>query len=259
MVMDKIDGDFIAITEFDKITIKHVEKVLDVLANIHAAFWGDRLRKPGLAWMLNPEHSAIPKVQAIFGKEVLKAWDLYVDRVADPGFPVGEGTGFAKMEVPQEVKDLKEYFYANPQKAEAWYLAYAGPDSEWLTFQHGDARLDNFFFDDETWASDDGLPGVIDLQLSQYGNCAVDVGYCIAMTSTYYRWPEEVDRLMNRYFDKLQSLGGAPGKEFAEFEVQMAHAAWFRLTSSVVGTAGIDVETAINPRQVLEVMQLVNT
>jgi hypothetical protein len=38
MVMDKIDGEFIAITEFDRITIKHVEKVLDVLAQIHATF-----------------------------------------------------------------------------------------------------------------------------------------------------------------------------------------------------------------------------
>ena len=64
---------------------------------------------------------------------------------------------------------------------------------------------------------------------------------------------------MHRYFDKLQSLGGAPGKEFAEFVVQMAHAAWFRMIGSAVGTAGVDVENALNPRQVLEVMHLLNT
>ena len=68
-----------------------------------------------------------------------------------------------------------------------------------------------------------------------------------------------MDRLKHRYFDKLQSLGGAPGKGFVEFEVQMAHAAWFSLTGSAVATASVDVENAINPRQVLEVMQLSNT
>jgi aminoglycoside phosphotransferase (APT) family kinase protein len=260
MVMDKIDGEFIAITEFNKITIKHVEKVLDVLAQIHATFWGDKSRKPGLAWLLNPNHASIEPAWKIANKYIKKSWDMWIDRVADPGFPVGDGTGFAKMEVPQEVVDLKDYLYiANPDKLEVYLQAFNGPHSEWLTFCHGDARLDNFFFDEETWASEDGMPGVIDLQLCQCANCALDVVYCLSIMSTYYRWPEEVDRLMRRYFDKLQAAGGAPGKELAEFEEQMAHAAWLRMMAAVLGTGGVDVENALNPQQVLEVTHLLNT
>ena len=259
MVLDKIDAEFIAIEEFDRYSIKHVEKILDVLAQIHATFWGDKLRKPGLAWLMNPDHESIQPVLKIYAKEIKKAWDAWVAMVADPWKDGKDpGTGFAKMEVPQEVLELKDYF-VDQSMLQAWMVVAAGPTSEWLTFTHGDPRLDNFFFDDETWASEDGLPGVIDLQLSQCSNAAIDVVYPLIMMNVYHRWPEEVDRLLQRYFEKLQALGGAPGKDFAEFEEQLAFGAAFRLVQSVLGAGGSDFDNALNPQQLREVLHLLNT
>eukprot|EP01052_Picozoa_sp_SAG31_P017505 SAG31_NODE_1199_length_9431_cov_18.273789_6_plen_427_part_00 len=259
MVMDKIDAEFIAVEQFDRYSIKHVEKILDVLAQIHATFWGDKLRKPGLSWLISPDHESIQPVYKIFAKEVKKAWDAWVLRVADP-WKGGKdpGTGFAQMEVPQEVLELKDYF-VDQSMMQAWLDVMAGPTSEWLTFTHGDPRLDNFFFDDETWASDEGLPGVIDLQISQCSNAAIDAVYPLIMMNVYHRWPEEVDRLLQRYFEKLQALGGAPGKDYAEFEEQLALGAAYRCMGSVIGVGGIDLDSALNPQQTLEVLHLLNT
>eukprot|EP01052_Picozoa_sp_SAG31_P031389 SAG31_NODE_3319_length_4419_cov_1.955556_2_plen_148_part_00 len=144
------------------------------------------------------------------------------------------------MDVPQDVIDLRDLFIGDQFYGEGgWYSSkFNSPKSPWLALIHGDSRLDNFYFDDTVWESDDNLPGIIDLQLCAVSNIAQDVVYCLSTQSVYHRWPEEVDRLLHRYFDKLQSLGAARGKTFAEFEEQLALAAAYRMMVSVIGTGG---------------------
>ena len=258
MMLDKIEADFIAITEFDRITVEHVEKLLDLLAIVHAAFWGDRLKKPGLNWLISVDHVASAEISKIVSKEAKKGWDTFVERANDPSFPVGEGTGFAKVEVSPAVIAAKDHFITCSDTGEGiggWRTTLHNPDLGWVSFMHGDTRMDNFFFDDATW-EEGGIPGMIDLQMSGIGGIGKDVAYTLTTQSVFHRFPKEVDRLLHRYFEKLQSLGGAPNKQFDEFEEHVALGAAECFVGAVIGAATVDVEGAQNPQQVLEVVHI---
>ena len=71
-------------------------------------------------------------------------------------------------------------------------------ESHFLTLIHGDARLDNWYFDDKT-----GEPGTFDFQQACKGPCYIDVAWCLTNSFPDNFYYEHRQTLLELYWSSL--------------------------------------------------------
>ena len=101
MMLEKVDATFLDQTASEGAGVPnkaHFEKMFSTLAVLHAHCWG-KTDEPGLSWV-SPVDGP---VFALFPPEVKKSWNLWVEKVANPGFECDD-IMYAKTSVPDDVQ-----------------------------------------------------------------------------------------------------------------------------------------------------------
>ena len=73
-------------------------------------------------------------------------------------------------------------------------------NSQFVTLLHGDARLDNWYFEHET-----GRPGVFDFQQMMKGPCYVDVSWCLTNSYPAEFVSQHREMLLELYWSSLMA------------------------------------------------------
>jgi hypothetical protein len=126
-------------------TVEQVLKGVRSLANLHSAYWGDRLdEEPLLSWV-----------------EPFVAWRGVMARGIDIGIQRAGGS------IPSEVRDMT----GAQIEDDLWapYIGTLGQGGQ--TLLHGDPHIGN------TYVLPDGGVGFLDWQVVRRGNFSVDLGY----------------------------------------------------------------------------------
>jgi hypothetical protein len=138
------------------------------------------------------------------------------------------------------------------------FLQYASTNPETLGVNHGDTRLDNFFFYNED-AEKGGAPaaGVLDFQIMMRADISHDVAYFLGSSCTPDFQAQHETELLDLYFTQLAANGGPsihPGTEDrASWEESYDLGLNVLMCKMVIGVGGID-PTA--PRVVPQMNQL---
>ena len=158
------------------ISVRRAERVIDALAGLHAAWW-ERPELFELDWLptsADPAYlSAVPPIYAAGLVVLERDWALRV----------GENAVSLARDVAAVFDDVIRRTARRPN-----------------TFVHGDARLDNLFFD-----GDD--PILLDWQLAVRGRGPLDIAYLIGSSMNVEDQGPNWERLLHRYHDALMAGG----------------------------------------------------
>jgi hypothetical protein len=170
--------------QMDGLTVGDAEAVLDVLGDMHAAFWDS----PALVapWLVEP---ATGLYAAMIVQLVSSGASTLAERYAD--------------QAPDRV--LNAVVETAPNWGDVLTRGAEGPP----TLVHNDCRLDNIFF------SPDGVPCLIDWQILARTRGTQDVGNLLAGSMNTAELSANWERLLRRYHDRLLA-GGVTGYSFDE-------------------------------------------
>ncbi len=175
LVLEDLDGTEV-ISQLDGCPIDKAEIAIEALAKHHAAFWESERFNGDLSWL--PYGWDVPFPQAI-AQGFSEAWPGCMEM-----FPNG---------VSDRIKKVGEKFPA--VTGEMMELA----DSP-ITLAHGDFRLDNLFFQNETLK-------VIDWQICIKTVGGYDVGYFLSQSLTIEDRRNHETELLDRYRKTLSEIG----------------------------------------------------
>ncbi len=158
------------------LAIADAERLMDVLADFHAAFW----ESPALDadWLASPAEGA-------FARMITQL--------------VASGVDALRMRYAGRVSDgvLEAVAGAAPRWGEILERCAEGPK----TLVHNDCRLDNVFFEE------DGTPVIVDWQLVARTRGTQDVGNLLAGSMNAQDLESEWQALLRRYHDRLRARG----------------------------------------------------
>ncbi|MEC7909463.1 MAG: oxidoreductase family protein [Actinomycetota bacterium] len=175
LVLEDLDGTEV-ISQLDGCPLDKAEIAIDALARHHAAFWESERFDGDLSWL--PYGWDVPFPQAI-AQGFSEAWPSCMEM-----FPNG---------VSDRVKKVGEKFPT--VTSEMMELA----DSP-ITLAHGDFRLDNLFFENETLK-------VIDWQICIKTVGGYDLGYFLSQSLTIEDRRNHEIELLDRYRNTLSDMG----------------------------------------------------
>jgi hypothetical protein len=190
-------------------SLADAEAVVDMLATLHATWW-DHPRLEELEWLIDVNDPINKAAQANY----LQVWPLFLEKFghlldADE-VAMGEAVG-------QRYGELFDLSYGRP-----------------MTLIHGDARLDNMFFDEA------GVPTVIDWQIATRGKGGYfDVVYFLGGSLDPELRRREGDRLMADYDAALAARGAAPLPDDERLEALQASALVCLLYPVIGGTTDL--------------------
>ena len=175
LVLEDLDGAEV-ISQLDGCPIDKAEIAIDELAKHHAAFWESERFSGDLAWVPYGWDSPFPQAIAQgFSEAWPSCMDMFTDGVSERIKKVGE-------KFPTVTSEMME-------------LA----DSP-ITLAHGDFRLDNLFFQNETLK-------VIDWQICIKTVGGYDVGYFLSQSLTIEDRRNHEVELLDRYRNTLSEIG----------------------------------------------------
>jgi hypothetical protein len=177
LVLEDLDREGVSLpTIADPLTVERAEAVVDTLASLHAAYWGDR-RFPWLRTSAANPNEAVERficAQA-HGPTLRRFSHLLPDRVRK-----------GAHRVHAERRGLERYWANAPS-----------------SLIHGDSHAGNLYFDGED-------AGFFDWQVTQHHQGIRDVAYFVILSlDTELRRNHERD-LVDRYRRRLRSLGVPP-------------------------------------------------
>eukprot|EP01047_Picozoa_sp_COSAG01_P001379 COSAG01_NODE_31_length_35900_cov_44.332169_14_plen_465_part_00 len=202
--------------------MSHFEKMMDTMAVWHSHHW-PLVEKPGLSWINRADGPAYALIEG----ETKKAWGTLMKVLkGDPPFAGYDGG------IPQQLTEMVDAgLLKNITK-----LQTASVFTGWTSVVHGDVRCDNWYFD-----GDD--VGLIDYQLMFRGNVCADITWITCLNLPISLPNDERERLLKRYFSKLQELDGAPGKTYDDFKTALALAhIYTTLAKAAIGAKGCDMD-----------------
>ena len=112
---------------------------------------------------------------------------------------VGFGGRSARAPRPWKTKLILDYPITAVQSLIVPILRFAST-SQFMTLLHGDARLDNWYFDNKT-----GEPGIFDFQQMMKGPCYVDVSWCLTNSYPAEFVYEHREMLLELYWTSLMA------------------------------------------------------
>ena len=170
--------------QVEGISVVDAEAVLDVLGDLHAAYWSSpALDQP---WLVAPAAGVYAQM---------------ITQLVSSGAPA-LGERFAGR-VPDGV--LEAVIDAAPNWGEVLARCADGP----ATLVHNDCRLDNIFF------AEDGVPRLIDWQILARSRGTQDVGNLLAGSMNSEELSANWESLLRRYHERLVA-GGVSGYSFEE-------------------------------------------
>jgi hypothetical protein len=168
--------------QIDGITVADAEAVLDVLGDLHSAFWeSEALGQP---WLVSP-------ASGLYAQMIVQLVSSGAPALAE------RFAGKAPDSVIDAVVD------AAPNWGDVLARCAEGPP----TLVHNDCRLDNVFF------GADGVPRFIDWQILARTRGTQDVGNLLAGSMDSAELTANWERLVRRYHDRLLA-GGVKGYSF---------------------------------------------
>jgi hypothetical protein len=226
MLLEFVEGKFYRIQE----TIPQSQLLLSIkaLACYHA-YWHLNLNNQTISWVpkigLNGYLKIVPGAAAGDLKKLYK------------GMLAKEANS-----MPKEIKVLLAEVIGQMGKQHS-ILEHSGQLDDWLTLNHGDTRIDNWFFD-EKQTKDDGQEavnkvGILDFQFAMKNVGARDLSniFCVSFDTDTGPQCEE---LIQVYFSEYTSAVGRLDLTIAEFKEELAlqHLGYFVLLP--IGAAGLD-------------------
>ena len=94
-----------------------------------------------------------------------------------------------------------------------------GEDAGFSSVTHGDPHIDSFFFGGD---EDSVGTGLFDWQQISIGHVGMDISWVLCVHDLATRYNRTATKLVNRYFKRLQSLGGAVGMTIEHFREDLA-------------------------------------
>ncbi len=175
IVMEDLAGHRV-VSQVEGCGLQDARAVIDQVALYHADWWERHAEMDALTCQIPIDH------------------ELYLQVL--PGmFQEGWEAAQQYLEVPDAVKEVAPRYAENiPHMLE---MLGRGP----RTLLHGDIRIDNMMF------APDGVPYVLDFQLTGAGNASYDIGYFLSQsltTANRAAWERE---LFEHYLAALESAG----------------------------------------------------
>ncbi len=171
----------------EQLNVAQVERLLDQMAELHAAFWQSARFEADLAWLPTPLAGGMADVFNLIGR------DLIVDQV---------------RRHPEKATFVAPLGRTLEQLWELLAVAQRTMAAEPSTLLHGDPHLGN------TYLLPGGSAGLLDWQLVGRGCWAHDVTYLLVTGLAPEVRRVEQERLVRRYLDRLGGLGVVPVPEF---------------------------------------------
>ena len=158
------------------LSVADAERVLDVLADMHAAFW--QSQELSADWLARP---ASGDLKQLIAQIMLTGAPVLAERYAGK-FP-------------------DELLAQVPDTPEQWSRIFDRFDQGPHTLVHNDCRLDNMFFDE------DGSPVFVDWQFLSDARASQDVGNLLGGSMEADDLSEHWQALLRRYHDRLVAKG----------------------------------------------------
>ena len=230
MLFEMIDGEFYRCENKESLTVDRAEQIIKLLAQHHALGWGGQLPGQDTSWCADADAGANRMLPPESKKHIKTFWDLK--------------TNPAKPDVcPEILQEHLGLWFNNFEKLQSHFT-----HSPWKTINHGDPRLDNFFFNEK---NNEQSIGLLDWQLIVKAGCAGDLSWFVCTSVTDEFATQHWDGLMALYFAELQkNLTDAQNAAYnftldeLKEELGMAHV--FSMGKIVIGSGGLDTNDPNN-------------
>jgi hypothetical protein len=165
--------------QVEGLAVRDAERLVDLLADLHASYWGSDLPGVQSGRLLSLTD---PTIGAMLTQLVTSGIPMLFER-------------YDAAQVPRRILDALAD--AAPRWAEVVARCADGP----ATFVHNDFRLDNIFF------RSDGEPVVIDWQLAGRCRGTQDLAYLLSSSMAGDALARSWEQLVSRYHERLVERG----------------------------------------------------
>jgi hypothetical protein len=232
MAFECIDGEFYRCDVDGNFTIERAELMIKCIAKHHAITWGGEINNVDTSFCAavneGPNKMLIP--------ESIKHYKTYWNKNKNPAVPNSSPDAIKQNALSwfQNFKSMQDYFANSP----------------WLCINHGDPRLDNFFFNEKD--SKDKI-GLLDWQLIIKASCAGDLSWFVCTNITEEFAEEHWNNLLTLYLNELKKNLIIYNKtdlrcslSFDELKEELGLAHVFSFAKIVIGSGGLDTNDSNN-------------
>jgi len=200
MFFELIDAEFLRFDNTENITYERIDLMLKLLAKHHATSWGGQIVGKDTSFLSKTNEGA----SLMLIPESKKHLKTYFNVSKNPALPKNVTSP------PEMQKKLGECFNAFRD------IMDFDVKSPWHTINHGDPRMDNFFFNEK---GTDNKIGLLDWQLMIKGSATQDLSWFMCTNLTKAFRLEHWDGLLEMYFNELhKNLLVTRPKEFTDSE-----------------------------------------
>ena len=195
-----IDAEFLRFDNTENITYERIDLMLKLLAKHHATSWGGEIVGKDTSFLSKTNEGA----SLMLIPESKKHLKTYFNVSKNPALPKNVTSP------PEMQKKLGECFNTFRD------IMDFDVKSPWHTINHGDPRMDNFFFNEK---GTDNKIGLLDWQLMIKGSATQDLSWFMCTNLTKAFRLEHWDGLLEMYFNELhKNLLVTRPKEFTDSE-----------------------------------------